>query len=526
MEMSAIPSTNGKSVSFDSSITENAAMDTSYEGDDNEQQQTEENHQEPRRAWHHLVERLRRRSSHHIKDDILDAYADFETDHTLTSGMSISSDVNTDAPPNLVEDKSLCVEDVGHPSMKRSKHDGRKVQGVMPAKPRRRSLRTGGSMKLPKHTVGLEWMRVFKHRLQQLNQQFSSNFNIVFLSLESSWRWLTLFYFASVFLVAIVLSALFFNCGCHEHMEYGKILLLVAQQLVAGPSFIEASDIGLPDLPSGCILLGFVSSTFTIIFQAFLLSMAVRKLMKPRAAISFSRKLVVNTRNGVPCLQARIMNLRGNLITNVQIVASRSRRVETQEGEVYFAVDELTFTGPKLTKFPGVYSHYIDEKSPLYEEYHTKHMVSGFLWLEVIGYDAVLTEEVHQIWMFELPNDVAPCARFHDMVVKGSAEAIRDKTYTMVVDMAHFNRVVHTHPPSQCCLLCRKGCAFGSGAKLKAVEQHAEDEQKQQLLDNKKMEEPEEAEKVEESADAEDVGMEMKLVAQQRTRELPDKSPN
>src|SRR5690606_27363833 len=63
--------------------------------------------------------------------------------------------------------------------------------------------------------------------------------------------------------------------------------------------------------------------------QAFLLSMAVRKFMKPKAAIAFSRRLAFNSRNGVPCLQTRIMNLRGNTISDITV---RSPGFSDREG--------------------------------------------------------------------------------------------------------------------------------------------------------------------------------------------------
>ena len=53
--------------------------------------------------------------------------------------------------------------------------------------------------------------------------------------------------------------------------------------------------------------------------------MAVRKFMKPKAAVAFSRKLCFNSRNAVPCLQARAFNLRGNLISDVTVRASIQR---------------------------------------------------------------------------------------------------------------------------------------------------------------------------------------------------------
>lgn len=59
--------------------------------------------------------------------------------------------------------------------------------------------------------------------------------------------------------------------------------------------------------------------------KAFLLSMAVRKFMKPKSALAFSRRLAFNSRNGKPCLQTRIMNLRGNLISDVVVRTLRNQ---------------------------------------------------------------------------------------------------------------------------------------------------------------------------------------------------------
>jgi hypothetical protein len=47
--------------------------------------------------------------------------------------------------------------------------------------------------------------------------------------------------------------------------------------------------------------------------------MAVRKFMRPKTAIAFARRLVFNSRNDVPCLQARVLNLRGNLLSDVKV---------------------------------------------------------------------------------------------------------------------------------------------------------------------------------------------------------------
>lgn len=123
--------------------------------------------------------------------------------------------------------------------------------------------------------------------------------------------------------------------------------------MVTGPSLFDLSDRDSPDQNHGCLVISFATATTSLFFQvrpadehgvflyltllsnrrlhlgfsstiwslarqAFVLSMAVRKFLKPKSAIAFSRKLVYNCRNGQPCLQMRIMNLRGTVISDVK----------------------------------------------------------------------------------------------------------------------------------------------------------------------------------------------------------------
>lgn len=54
----------------------------------------------------------------------------------------------------------------------------------------------------------------------------------------------------------------------------------------------------------------------------------------------------------------------------------------------------------------------------MYEAYTKDKVVRGMITFEAIGYDHVLDDELHQLWMYQLPEDAAPCSRFADMVLK------------------------------------------------------------------------------------------------------------
>eukprot|EP00730_Choanoeca_flexa_P015731 TRINITY_DN7290_c0_g1_i3.p1 TRINITY_DN7290_c0_g1~~TRINITY_DN7290_c0_g1_i3.p1 ORF type:complete len:611 (+),score=201.12 TRINITY_DN7290_c0_g1_i3:248-2080(+) len=295
--------------------------------------------------------------------------------------------------------------------------------------------------KLPKHTTGSTWHTIMKTPVQILNKQFSSRLNLIFLSLEASWKYLLLTYFAFVFILALILGGLFEAASCSADYSFARIYLLVVQQLMTGPALLELLDRETEDLSHGCILLGFVTSTCTLFLQAFILSMAVRKFMKPKAAVAFSRKLCFNSRNAVPCLQTRVFNLRGNLISDIEIKAVYSFKRTTAEGETHWQVQDLTFKGPQFVKFPVTYTHYIDESSPLFKPYFTDRHIEGRIFIELVGYDHVLSEEVHANWVFDLPADAALYCRFADMVVKSFQEAVSDGSYQCAVTMDHFDAV-------------------------------------------------------------------------------------
>ena len=74
--------------------------------------------------------------------------------------------------------------------------------------------------------------------------------NLIFLSLEASWTWLAAGYFVAVFVLALLLAALFRAGECSSgELSFGKIYLIVAQQLMTGPAFVETTDLEINSLP-------------------------------------------------------------------------------------------------------------------------------------------------------------------------------------------------------------------------------------------------------------------------------------
>eukprot|EP00730_Choanoeca_flexa_P007867 TRINITY_DN12404_c4_g2_i1.p1 TRINITY_DN12404_c4_g2~~TRINITY_DN12404_c4_g2_i1.p1 ORF type:complete len:534 (+),score=91.56 TRINITY_DN12404_c4_g2_i1:224-1825(+) len=336
-------------------------------------------------------------------------------------------------------------------------------QRLTPAQLNRRSA-PSRTIKLPKHTAGHVWNKVLKTPIQSHNKSYRIQFQLTFLALNMAWPTLLLCYFAAAFAFAAIFASFFWAGDCASQLSFAQVFLIVAQQIMTGPAFMEITDRTMDMTQDRCIGIGFLSSTFALGFQTFVLSVAIRKYMKPKSTVAFSRKLVFNTRNGVPCLQARIVNLRGTFMSNIRLKAVHAYPVTTLEGEKHWKVDELKFRGPHFFKLPGTYTHELTKESPLYEDYK-KRTVTGTITFEFVGYDGVLHEDIHQIWMFTMPKDARPCSRFADMVTKGVTEAIADGTYQYQLDMGNFDAVVPTHDNDRCCMLCMRGCAFGSAAK-------------------------------------------------------------
>jgi hypothetical protein len=100
----------------------------------------------------------------------------------------------------------------------------------------------------------------------------------------------------------------------------------------------------------------------------------------------------------------------------LQIRAVWAHPTETIEGEKHWAILDIDFSGPMHVKFPGqkmprstcrwgavrvistlplvTMTHYINPDSPLYKSYFEDRAMKGRIFMEVIGYDMVLHEEV------------------------------------------------------------------------------------------------------------------------------------
>lgn len=183
--------------------------------------------------------------------------------------------------------------------------------------------------------------------------------------------------------VGLILAGLFVGAGCQEALSFGHIFLIVLGQMSTGPGYLEMSDISPGDQSTTCMGVGFISALTALCLDVFILSITVRKFMKPKGACLFSKQMVFNTRNGVPHLQFRLVNMRGNFVDDVRVLASWNQHVTTNEGESHVSTTRIHFSGPTLAKGPVVYSHRLCPQSPMYESYKKTGETSGTLVVQV-----------------------------------------------------------------------------------------------------------------------------------------------
>eukprot|EP00056_Hartaetosiga_gracilis_P003108 m.59799 g.59799 ORF g.59799 m.59799 type:complete len:589 (+) comp11336_c0_seq3:73-1839(+) len=294
------------------------------------------------------------------------------------------------------------------------------------------------------------WKRAINRRatIHRNPKYFVNSLN--FIAMYWSWTALLLFFMASLVVVATILSGIFYGASCVHDLSYAHVFWVAVGQLSTGPSLIDFSDKSPEDIGATCVFIGSLASLSTLFFQAVIISLIVRKLMKCNSGLTFTKQMVLNTRDGRPCLQLRVMNLYGTVMTNVSIIGTWIRPYETSEGEKFAQMIKIHFDGAVMMKGPNTYSHYIDKHSPLIKYFQEGKFKNGSLFINIDSYDVTMDYSYHEFWSYKLPHDVLPCHRFADSVVKGLASAVADKSYRVVFDYSTFNKAVPTHIHGTC----------------------------------------------------------------------------
>jgi inward rectifier potassium channel len=112
-----------------------------------------------------------------------------------------------------------------------------------------------------------------------------------------------------------------------------------------------------------------VFEAFTgILYLGTVTAVMFARFSRPSARVVFSRVAVVAPYNGVPTLQFRAANQRGNQVLDASVRVSLARQATSTEGIVMRRFDELKLTRARTSLFALSWTimHPIDEDSPLY----------------------------------------------------------------------------------------------------------------------------------------------------------------
>jgi inward rectifier potassium channel len=181
-----------------------------------------------------------------------------------------------------------------------------------------------------------------------------------------------------------------------------------------------------------------------VTFEAFvgLLGMAMAsglmfsKFARPTARVIFSKQMVVNRRNGKPCLLLRMANGRGNDVVEASLRVAILKSEVTAEGERMRRFHDLHLQRSQTPLFSvtWVVIHEIDERSPLHGETQASLTADrARLIVTFTGIDGTFSQTVHARMFYEA-EDIVWDARFVDVIEPLPTGQIR-------VDYARFHDV-------------------------------------------------------------------------------------
>ena len=158
------------------------------------------------------------------------------------------------------------------------------------------------------------------------------------------------------------------------------------------------------------------------------------KLAAPRANVAFSRVAVVTPRNGMPTLQLRMANARGNRMLEAQVRVSLLRDERTAEGEFLRTFEDLTLVRTSTPVFTLTWTvvHPFTPESPFARlGREGLRAANAELHVSLVGVDDTFAQSVHARATYTM-DDVTWDARFVDVFA-------RDADGTRVLDLRRFH---------------------------------------------------------------------------------------
>jgi len=168
--------------------------------------------------------------------------------------------------------------------------------------------------------------------------------------------------------------------------------------------------------PNG-IASGIVSSIETflgLMLFAFVTGLLYGRFSKPRAAIRFSKDLVLRDFNNGKAIMFRLVNNRKSTMINPKITVTLAMNQKNESGEYANSFYALNLERDAISYLPTTWTivHKIDEKSPLFvfsnEELIKQH---GEFLIMISYYDESFNQEVHQMHSYVL-NEVKLDCKF------------------------------------------------------------------------------------------------------------------
>lgn len=156
-----------------------------------------------------------------------------------------------------------------------------------------------------------------------------------------------------------------------------------------------------------------------IITVAVITGLTFAKFSRPSVRVAFSAKIAAPTRHGVPHLQFRMANQRGNLVVQASLQVTLLVMERTPEGEtVRRPIDiKLVRSSTPLFALSWTAMHTIDEHSPFHGEGAVERLraISGEIFLSLTAWDETVSQTIHARHRYTL-DDIAWGTRYKDML--------------------------------------------------------------------------------------------------------------
>ncbi|GAB1857758.1 ion channel [Flavobacteriaceae bacterium MHTCC 0001] len=243
--------------------------------------------------------------------------------------------------------------------------------------------------------------------------RFSEAYNYL---LNISWLQFFGFSFLSFILANVIFALIYCGIGVSEiTTAKGNFL----QDFLSAFFFSSQTftTLGYGAMAPNGIASGIVSSVEAFVglmFFAFATGLLYGRFSKPRAAIRFSKHIVLNNFGNNKALMFRIENDRKSTMINPRVdVTLTLTKKNSKEGYTnnFYSLDlERDNINYLLTTWTIV--HEIDKQSPLYNTlYNDLVKMQGELIVMVSYYDEAFNQEVHQMYSYLL-NEIKPDYKF------------------------------------------------------------------------------------------------------------------